>query len=115
LATSQSLFNGVKLQTSPFYGFFRFHHLKDLTSEDATQLLANIARLEGDRELESFIQMPTGRDRIRAVHHLAGGSHRVYVIFSEFLTRESLDELVEAFMQTLDDLTPYYQERMSYL
>jgi tetratricopeptide (TPR) repeat protein len=59
--------------------------------------------------------MPTGRDRIRAVHHLAGGSHRIYVIFSEFLTRESLDELVEAFMQTLDDLTPYYQARMTYL
>jgi len=115
LATSQSLFNGVKLQTSPFYGFFRIHHLEDLTSEDATQLLANIARLEGDRELESFIQMPTGRDRIRAVHHLAGGSHRVYVIFSEFLTRESLDELVEPFMRMLDDLTPYYQARMQWL
>jgi tetratricopeptide (TPR) repeat protein len=115
LATSQSLFNGVKLQTSPFYGFFRICHLEDLTSEDATQLLANIARLEGDRKLESFIQMPTGRDRIRAVHHLAGGSHRVYVIFSEFLTCESLDELVEPFMRTLDDLTPYYQARMAYL
>jgi len=115
LATSQSLFNGLKLQTSPFYGFFRIHHLEDLTSEDATQLLANIARLEGDRELESFIQMPTGRDRIRAVHHLAGGSHRVYVIFSEFLTRESLDELVEPFMRMLDDLTPYYQARMQWL
>jgi len=115
LATSQSLFNGVKLQTSPFYGFFRICHLEDLTSEDATQLLANIARLEGDRELESFIQMPTGRDRIRAVHHLAGGSHRVYVIFSEFLTRESLDELVEPFMRMLDDLTPYYQARMQWL
>jgi tetratricopeptide (TPR) repeat protein len=114
-ATSQSLFNGIKLQTSPFYGFFRIHHLEDLTSEDATQLLANIARLEGDRELESFIQMPTGRDRIRAVHHLAGGSHRVYVIFSEFLTRESLDELVEPFMRMLDDLTPYYQARMQWL
>jgi tetratricopeptide (TPR) repeat protein len=115
LATSQSLFNGVKLQTSPFYGFFRIHHLEDLTSEDATQLLANIARLEGDRELESFIQMPTGRDRIRAVHHLAGGSHRVYVIFSEFLTCKSLDELVEPFMRMLDDLTPYYQARMQWL
>jgi tetratricopeptide (TPR) repeat protein len=115
LATSQSLFNGVKRQTSPFYGFFRIHHLEDLTSEDATQLLANIARLEGDRKLESFIQMPTGRDRIRAVHHLAGGSHRVYVIFSEFLTCKSLDELVEPFMRMLDDLTPYYQARMQWL
>lgn len=115
LATSQSLFNGVKLQTSPFYGFFRIHHLEDLTSEDATQLLANIARLEGKRDLESFIRTRTGGDRIRAVHHLAGGSHRVYVIFSEFLTCESLDELVEPFMRTLDELTPYYQARMQWL
>jgi tetratricopeptide (TPR) repeat protein len=115
LATSPSLFNGVKLQTSPFYGFFRIRYLEDLTLEDATHLLANIAKLEGKRDLESFIQTSTGRARIRAVHYLAGGSHRIYVIFSEFLTRESLDELVEPFMGTLDDLTPYYQARMAYL
>ena len=30
LATAQSLFNGVSLQTSPFYGFFRIHHLEEL-------------------------------------------------------------------------------------
>ncbi|NEO97416.1 MAG: tetratricopeptide repeat protein [Symploca sp. SIO2E9] len=115
LATSQSLFNGVKLQTSPFYGFFSIRHLKDLTPEDATQLLANIARLKGDRELESFILTVTGRDRIQAIHYLAGGNHRVYIILSEFLTHKSLDELVEPFMQMVDDLTPYYQARMNYL
>jgi tetratricopeptide (TPR) repeat protein len=37
------------------------------------------------------------------------------VIFSEFLTRQSLDELVEPFMRMLDDLTPYYQARMASL
>jgi len=115
LATAQSLFNGVSLRTSPFFGFFHTHHLEDLTLDEATRLLTNIADLEGDRELASFIQTPTGRARIRAVHHLAGGNHRVYVIFSQFLTRESLDEFVEPFMRTLDDLTPYYQGRMAWL
>jgi len=115
LATSQSLFNGVSLQTSPFYGFFRIRHLKGLTLDDAAQLLANIARLRGDNTLAAFIQTPTGRDRIGAVAHLAGNNPRVYVIFSEFLTYASLDELVDPLMRTLDDLTPYYQSRMALL
>ena len=116
LATAQSYFKDVKQKNSPFYGFFRHEELKDLNTDEATQLLANIAKLKGNSELESFIQTPTGRDRIKAVHFLAGGNHRLYVIFSEFLThQESLDQLVDAFMRTLDDLTPYYQERMRYL
>ncbi len=115
LATSQSLFGGVSLRTSPFYGFFRIYHLEELDFEDAVLLLTKIASHEGDKELASFIQTPKGRARIRAVHHLAGGNHRVYIIFSQFLTRESLDELVESVLRMLDDLTPYYQQRMSWL
>jgi len=112
LATSQSLFNGVSVQTSPFYGFFRIRHLQGLTLDDAVQLLTNIARFRGDNALATLIQTPTGRDRIRAVAHLAGDNPRVYVILSQFLSYESLDELVEPLMQMLDDLTPYYQSRM---
>ena len=115
LATAQSLFGGVSLRTSPFYGFFRIYHLEELDFEDAVLLLTKIASHEGDKELASFIQTPKGRARIRAVHHLAGGNHRVYIIFSQFLTRESLDELVESVLRMLDDLTPYYQQRMSWL
>ncbi len=115
LATAQSLFNGVSLQTSPFYGFFNIHHLEELDLDGATNLLMKIADFRKDRELASFIATPNGRARIRAVHHLAGGNYRVYVIFSQFLTRESLDDLVESVMRTLDDLTPYYQARMMWL
>ena len=115
LATAQRLFNGVSLQTSPFYGFFRVYHLEELELDDATLLLTRIAECEGDKDLASFIQNPTGRARIRAVHHLAGGNHRVYVIFSQLLTRDSLDELAEMVVQALDDLTPYYQSRIAWL
>ena len=115
LATAQSLFGGVSVKTSPFYGFFNVHHLNAFSLDEAVQLLATIARLEGDGELADFIQTPKGRARIRAVHHLAGGNPRIYVILSQFLTRTTLDELVEPFMSMLDDMTPYYQARMQWL
>jgi tetratricopeptide (TPR) repeat protein/DNA-binding transcriptional ArsR family regulator len=115
LATSQSLFSGVSLRTSPFYAFFETQHLEEFVFEDAVSLIANIAELEGNKELGSMVQTPRGRARVRAVHHLAGGNPRVYVIFSGFLTTDSLDGLVGPALQTLDDLTPYYQARMSHL
>ncbi|HAX79873.1 MAG TPA: hypothetical protein DCY88_29570 [Cyanobacteria bacterium UBA11372] len=115
VATAQSLFNAVRLQTYPFYGFFYTEELEELKLEEARDLLAHIAKLEGDRELESFIQTTTGFDRIRAMHHLAAGNPRVYVVFAQFLSRKSLDKLVEPFMRTLDELTPYYQARMTWL
>jgi len=46
------------------------------------------------------------------MHHLAGGNHRMYVMLSEYLTKDSLDDLVESFEQLVDELTPYFQERM---
>ena len=115
LATAQGLFGGVSRQTSAFYGFFRIEHLAPLELDEAVELLSKMARHRGDHELASLILTPIGRARVRAVHHLAGGNHRVYVILSEFLTGESLDALVEPLMHTIDDLTPYYQSRMNWL
>lgn len=116
MATSKSCFDGVKLYNNPFYGFFDLHELDEFTLDDAVALLNQIANLEGNSELASFIQSPTGRDRIKVVHYLSGGIPRVYMVFSAFLmTRESLDQLVEPFMAMLDYLTPYYQDRMKYI
>ena len=115
LATSQSLFGGVSLRTSPFYAFFETQHLEEFGFEDAVSLITNIADVEGNKNLASMLRTPRGRARVRAVHHMGGGNPRVYVIFSGFLTADSLDGLVGPVLQTLDDLTPYYQARMSHL
>ena len=115
LATSRSLFAGVSLQTSPFYGFFRIHHLEGLTVEEARQLLIELARWDQDTELSGFLQTAGGLYRVRAIHHLAGGNHRVYVVLYQFLSHETLDELSTPFLEMLDDLTPYYQSRMALL
>lgn len=115
LATAPRLFNGVQSRTKPFYGFFRPVRLQELTAAEAVQLLIQIASLRGQTELVSFLKTPMGKARVQAVEHLAGGNPRIYVIFAEFLSRESLEELVQPFMALLDVLTPYYQSRMQYL
>ena len=115
VATAQSLFSGVSRQTSPFYGFFRIRHLEELQLDETVQLLTRIAQYEQQATLVAFLQQPRGRARVQAIAHLAGGNHRVYVILAQFLTHESLDELVEPFLSMLDDLTPYYQARMAWL
>ena len=114
LATARGLFPGIR-RAMPFYGFFRTHHLEPLTFQEAVELLGKIAKLDGDARLASLLRTPAGRVRVRPVHHLAGGNHRVYVIFSQLLTCEALDDLVDAVMEMIDKLTPYYQSRMMQL
>ncbi|MEM7556232.1 MAG: tetratricopeptide repeat protein [Cyanobacteria bacterium P01_A01_bin.84] len=115
VATSQNLSKDLTSKKRAFYGFFNSNNLDKLSLEEAANLLTKIAQLQKDSELNKFIKSPTGQDRIKAIHHLAGGNHRVYIIFSQFLTRNSLDDLVHPVMQTLDELTPYYQARMQWL
>jgi tetratricopeptide (TPR) repeat protein len=115
LATTPALFTAVQSRTKPFFGFFNPIHLDRLTVPEAIEMLGKIATLGGQEDLASFLQTPLGRARVRAVHHLEGGNPRVYMLFSQFITRDALDNLVEAFMKMLDDLTPYYQARMKEL
>jgi tetratricopeptide (TPR) repeat protein len=115
VGTTPALFSGVQLQKSPFYGFFRTEKMEKFGFEDAVSLLKKIALERGDESLASTIDSPYGRARLRAVDHLAEGNPRIYIIFAQFLTEQTLDTLVDAFMHTLDELTPYYQSRMKEL
>ncbi|MFA6013129.1 MAG: tetratricopeptide repeat protein [Desulfobacteraceae bacterium] len=115
IATSQSLFDGVSRQTSPFYGSFHIHHLESLTLDESLTLLEKIARFRHDERLAEYIKTRAARARIRAVIHLSGGNHRVMAIFSQFLTYDTLEDLVSPFMAMIDELTPYYQSKMKEL
>ncbi len=112
LATSQQIFDGVSDRDLPFWGFFDIHHLAPLSFDDSRTLIRNISIENKNKELVQFIDTAEGRYRIRSLHHLAGGNHRMYVLLSEFLTKASLDDLVSAFETLADELTPYFQERI---
>lgn len=115
IATSQQLFKAVTDRSEPFFGFFQQIPLKPLSLDEAQQLLVKIARFKGQDDLVAFLNTPDGRGRVRAIYDLAGGNHRVYIVLSGFVTRESLDQLVAPFQKMADDLTPYYQERLRWI
>ena len=115
VATAQRLVEDLSDRASPFFGFFQTEHLKPLNIEEATELLQNIARLQKKQSVVEFLATPRGRSRVRALHHLSGGNHRIYIVLSQFITRDSIDALIEPFMKMVDELTPYYQERIRWL
>lgn len=115
VAATQRLFSGVQNRAQPFFGFFTPIHLDPLRVGDAVNLLSRIAQQHTQEDLRQFLQTPEGRSRVRALHHLAGGNHRIYIVLSGFITRDSLDDLSQPFEKMADELTPYYQERMRWL
>lgn len=112
LATTPSLFAGISEQNAAFYGFFQNIYLEELTVGEATELLEKVAARRGDKRLADFLKTRTAQERVQAVHDLAGGHPRIYLLFAHLLTQEALDELVTPFLNLLDELTPYYQSRM---
>ena len=112
LGTSPSLFDGVTDHDKPLYGEFCVSRLEELTVDEAQDLLARVAVQRGDDELARVIATPHGRQRLRVIQHLAGGHPRLWMLFADCVSIESLDDLVPLFLKALDDLTPYYQERM---
>ena len=112
VATTPQLFAAVTLQDNPFYGFFTVRALEKIDFETGIELLAKKAVHEGKTDLAKFLRTPLGRARVRAVHHLAAGNHRTYVVLFDFLDKESLEDLIGPLMHMVDDLTPYYQDKM---
>jgi tetratricopeptide (TPR) repeat protein len=112
LATAQQLFSGVSDRNEAFFGFFDIQHLEPLSVDQAVELITRISLEHSNRELIRYLKSAEGQFRIRALHYLAGGNHRMYVLLSEFLTKESLDDLVAAFDSLANDMTPFFQERI---
>ena len=112
LATAQQLTDDISSRDKPFFGFFDPLHLKPLEVDDARDLIRNIGLEQEKTELAAYLTTAEGRYRVRALHHLAGGNHRMYVLLAEFLTRDALDDLVQAFEGLAEELTPYFQERL---
>lgn len=110
LATTPLLFPGISDRALPWWGNFGISHLEELNVEQGRELLIRLARDAGDTALADFLATDKGEARLRAINALAGGSPRIWMILSECLTVELLDELVPAVEALLEGLVPYYQQ-----
>jgi hypothetical protein len=110
LATTPLLFPGISDRALPWWGNFGISHLDELDVEQGRELLTKLAQGTGDTALVEFLATDKGEARLRAINALAGGSPRIWMILSECLTVELLDELVPAVEALLEGLVPYYQQ-----
>ena len=110
LATAPLLFPGVQDRRQPWYGNLGITHLEELGVEEGAQLLTYIARERGDDDLAAFLQTDRGFARLQAINHLAGGSPRIWMILSDCISVELLDELTPAVEALMEGLVPYYQQ-----
>ena len=115
VATAQRLIDDLTKRKSAFFGFFQTETLKTLSATEAAALLSKIAELKQQPQLSQFLKSATGRARILALHHLAGGNHRIFIVLSQFITQDNIDALVVPFAKMVDEMTPYYQERIRWL
>lgn len=112
LASTPLLFKGVISRSEPWFGSFAIEHLSELTLDEGIELLRRLAVEDGDEPLARFILEPRGRARLAALHHLAGGSPRLWMILAGCASVELLDELVPAVEELLENLVAYYQQRL---
>lgn len=111
-ATAPALFTGVSSRSYPWYGSFMVETIPDLSLDEGATMLRRAAHARSDDELATFIDSPTGRERLQAIRRLAGGSPRLWHILSECIDVHSLDALLPAVEGLLDRLTPYYQQQL---
>ena len=112
LASTPLLFSAVSSRSEPWYGSFDTEHLAELTVAEGAQIVRRRALGRDESELATFVMSPQGMARLEALAHLAGGSPRLWQILADAVTIDSLDRLVPAVEKLLDDLAPYYQQRL---
>ena len=99
LGTASSVLAG------PVTGFFASRALPSLGVLGALELLRTQAVHHQDGALLSALGTPEGQASIAAVHHLLGGSHRVYGALYEGLRRAGVHSLLEPFLEVLRALS----------
>ncbi|MCL2483573.1 MAG: AAA family ATPase [Propionibacteriaceae bacterium] len=110
LAATPALFDAVRNRKMPWFGGLTEMPVDGLTAEEGRQLLTLLATDRGDDKLAEALQSEWGKARIRAVSHLTDGSPRIWMVFSDCLSVDTLDELIPAVEGLIEGLVPYYQQ-----
>lgn len=111
VATSTSYVDATVRHDAPFYDFFQPITLEDLSRDDVTSLIEARARWDEDRDL--LAKLEDVKQRIEAIYHLSGSNPRLSLALYGVLRGGVTQELHAQMLELLDQITPYYQARLS--
>ncbi|HIE53476.1 MAG TPA: hypothetical protein EYP85_17120 [Armatimonadetes bacterium] len=113
IGTAPTYFKEVRGYDKPFYQFFRVLYLDELKLEEVEELLRKRAEWNGNEELlHRFAEVQT---RLSPLYRLTGGNPRLVLSLYQLVIHRELPEARTAFLMLLEELTPYYKDRLEKL
>jgi HEAT repeat protein/DNA-binding MarR family transcriptional regulator len=110
IATSPTYLTDVTDPQKPFFEFFQVVVLDELSPEGVETLLRKRAELDGNMEFLAYLKRY--RSRLRALYHFSGGNPRLTLMLYDLLSRQALTDVKIELDGLLNQLTPFYQDRM---
>jgi DNA-binding MarR family transcriptional regulator len=111
VCTSPTYLDAVTRAEEPFFEFFQVKLLAELTQEEQELMLRKKAALEGNTGFEAYLEKY--RSRIQALYHFTGGNPRLAVMLYDVVANHNITDVATELDLLLDQLTPFYQHRMS--
>ena len=110
IGAAPTLFEAVTNYEKAFYNLFETVWLHEITLDQIETLIKERLTLDGREALiENF---ESTRHRLQAVFHLAGGNPRLVLSLYQIFAKAEILEVEHAFLTLLDELTPYFQDRI---
>ncbi len=113
VGAAASIFDQIINHEKPFYDFFEVILLEELSYDQVEELIRKRAELDGRQDL--LDQFDDLRPRILATTQLTGGIPRLILMVYRIFAESEFIEAKEALQELLDELTPFYQDRMNRL
>jgi tetratricopeptide (TPR) repeat protein len=110
IGTAPAFFPGITSVRSPLYEFFDIQVLEELSEELTIELIRRNLELDGREDLlEGFGRL---EPKIKALHVMTGGNPRLLMMLFELIAHENILDVKTQFQKLLDQITPFYQDRL---
>jgi len=113
IGTATMNFDGLTSVDEPFYDFFDVQHLDHLTQDQSTALVHR--SLEWSKRNDLLAQWDALYPKLIALYRMTGGNPRLTVMLSDLISKDSVVEVRDQFRRLLDQITPFFQDRLNNL
>ena len=111
VCTSPTYLRAVTKPEEPLFEFFHIQLLSELTPDQQRELLYKLAILEENYAFERELR-GRFRARLQALYHFTGGNPRLIIMLYDLIANKRIREVKTELDFLLDEITPFYQDRM---
>lgn len=110
IGTSPTYVSAATEPEAPLFEFFQVTLLQELSREEQVSLFRKLAALEDNETIHEYLR--DFNARLQALYHFTGGNPRLALMLYDLIAHKRIFDVQEELDGLLDQLTPFYQDRM---